>query len=404
VSEAGYRSALARSGEEIVAATAIHTVPPLNMLWADAQGNIGYQLAGKIPLRRGGVADMPRPGWSGEFEWEGTVPFEDLPQLVNPPAGFIVTANNRIVGDDHPHHITSEWMTGYRATRIEQMLGERERHSVADFERMQHDFVSLPGIETAHRLARLGGASQRARRAVERLRSWDGTLGPDSVAGSIYQAFTVEFARAVIVAATADEALVERYLNKSALALFDVVSSPWRFQERLLSLWEEGNPDWFATAARPQGRSWDEVALESLERGLDALERRFGRDPDGWRWGRVHPVEFQHPMGTVNPILRRVFNRSVEAGGASETVTQNGYLPTDPFRCVWGPVYRMIADLGDPGRSRWQLTTGQSGHPASPHYDDMIDGWLHGHTHPVHAGEREARAAGGAHTLRLDPD
>jgi penicillin amidase len=404
ISEAGYRSALARSGEELVAAAADHAVPALNMLWADASGNIGYQMVGRIPLRRGGVPDVPKPGWTGEFEWEGAVPHEELPQLVNPPEGFIVTANNRIVEDDYPHHITSEWMTGYRAKRIEQMLAERERHSVGDFERMQHDFHSLPGAETVHLLSRLHPPSQRATRAIERLKSWDCRLTPESVAASIYQAFTVELARAVAGAAIADEAKLERYLNKSALELFDVVSSPWRFQERMLELWREGDPAWFATSERPAGRSWDEVVLEALERGLDLLERRHGADPDGWRWGQVHRLEFQHPMGRVNPLFRRIFNRRVEAGGASETVTQNGYLPTDPFACVWGPVYRMVADIADPRRSRWQLTTGQSGHPASCHYDDMIQGWLRGSTNPVLLEEHEVRAAGGARHLKLEPD
>ena len=101
------------------------------------------------------MPDLPKPGWTGEFEWDGTIPYDELPRVVNPPEGFIVTANNRIVGDDYPHHITSEWMTGYRARRIEEMLGERERHSLEDFERMQHDFFSFPGVETVHRLSRL---------------------------------------------------------------------------------------------------------------------------------------------------------------------------------------------------------------------------------------------------------
>ena len=105
----------ARSGQEVVSATAEHSAPPLNMLWADSAGNIGYKLIGKLPLRRGGCPDLPKPGWTGEFEWDGTVPYEELPEVVNPDSGFLVTANNRIVGDDYPHHITSEWMTGYRA-------------------------------------------------------------------------------------------------------------------------------------------------------------------------------------------------------------------------------------------------------------------------------------------------
>jgi penicillin G amidase len=404
ITEAGHESAKARSGAELVEAAAEHHVPPLNMLWADREGNIGYQLAGTIPIRRGECPDLPRPGWTGEFDWEGIVPQDELPSVVNPPEGFLVTANNRIVGDDYAHHITSEWMTGYRARRIEEMLAERERHSLQDFERMQHDFYSFPGIEAVHRLSRLHPVAQREIRAIERLKSWDGRLDPDTIAGTIFHAFTVVFAAVVARAAVSDPALVERYLSKSSLRLFEVVSSPWRFQERLLELWDEGDESWFASAERPEGRSWDEVALEALAAALDGLAQRFGPDQSRWRWGRVHGVEFSHPFGSANEAFRRIFNRRVAAGGASETVTQNGYLATDPFKGIWGPVYRMLADLREPHRSRWQITTGQSGHPGSPHYDDMIDGWLNGRTNPVYLDEHAIRTAGAAKHLRLDPD
>ena len=397
LTDSGHRFATARSGRDVIEAAENHHVPPLNLLWADREGSIGYQLAGKIPLRKGGAPDLPKPGWTGEFEWDGTVPYDELPRLVDPEQGFIVTANNRIVGDDYPHHITSEWMTGYRARRIEERLGARDRHSVADFERMQHDFFSYPGIETVHRLSRLHPPGQREIRAIERLKSWDGNLDPDTVAGTIYHAFTIVFAEAIVRAAVRDDRLAERWLNKSGVALFEVVSSPWRFQERLLTMWDEGDAEWFG------GRAWDEVALEALEQAIDGLEQRFGRDPAKWRWGRVHEAQFMHPFGRANPLFRRIFNRSAEAGGASETVTQNGYLPTDPFKAVWGPVYRMIADLGDPAQSRWQLTTGQSGQPGSAHYDDMIEGWRTGRTNPVYHEEHEVRAAGGAKRLRIDP-
>jgi penicillin amidase len=404
ITETGYRTVIATSAAEIIEATSDHAVPPLNMLFADSEGNIGYQLAGRLPLRPGGCPDLPKPGWTGEFEWEGTIPYDELPRVMNPPEGFLVTANNRIVRDDYPHHITSEWMTGYRARRIEEMLAERERHSLQDFERMQHDFYSFPGIDTVHRLSRLHPARQREVRAIERLKSWDGNLDPRTIAGTIYHAFTVVFAQAVVRAAVDDDRLMERYLNKSGVELFAVVSSPWRFHARLLELWEEADPAWFATAERPEGRAWDEVALEALEAALDGLEERYGADPDRWRWGRVHEVQFAHPFGAANPLFARIFNRTVPAGGASETVTQNGYLATDPFKGVWGPVYRMLADLGDDRRSRWQLTTGQSGQPGSRHYDDMLDGWLNGRTNPAYGSEYEVVAAGRAKHLRLHPE
>jgi penicillin amidase len=404
LTDASYNSARAKNHRELVAATEVHTSPPLNMLWADAGGSIGYQLIGKLPIRKGGSPDLPKPGWTGKFEWEGTVPFDELPSVVNPPDGFLVTANNRIVGDDYPYHVTSEWLDGYRARRIEELLAERPRHSLEDFARMQTDVYSYPGVETVRRLARLHPTRQRETRAIEWLKSWDGRLDADTVAGTIYQAFTLVFARKVVSAATRDPKLVERYLNESEVGLIPVVSSPWRFQARMLELWDEGDRSWFTSATHPDGRSWDDVALDALSEALDGLEQRFGHDARKWQWGKVHGVDFSHPFGDANELFRRIFCRSVETGGGSETIVQNGYAPTQPFRGSWGPVYRMLADVGDPVRSRWQLSTGQSGQPGSSHFEDLMDGWLHGQSNAGYLNDRELRAVGGWRELRLEPE
>jgi penicillin G amidase len=404
LSDTSERVTRARNGADVVAAAAGHAAPPLNMLWADSDGNIGYKMIGRIPLRRGGCPDVPKPGWTGEFEWEGTVPYGELPEVVNPESGYLVTANNRIVGDDYPHHITSEWMTGYRAQRIEDGLAERRRHSLEDFARLQLDVYSYPGVETVHRLSRLHPTTQRETRAIEWLKSWDGQLDADTTAGTIYHAFTLELSHRLVEAAIREPQLRERYLNKSAVGLIPVVSSPWRFQARLLELWDEGDPQWFASAAHPDGRSWDDVALEALSAALDGLERRFGRDIDGWQWGKVHGVVFSHPFGGVHPVMERIFNRRAKVGGASETVLQSGYEPLEPYTGSWGPVYRMLADVGDPARSRWQSSTGQSGQPGSRHYDDRIADWRDGRTNPAYLDEHELRASGQVKQLRLEPE
>jgi penicillin amidase len=205
-------------------------------------------------------------------------------------------------------------------------------------------------------------------------------------------------------AAVQDETLVGRYLNESVAGLIPVVSSPWRFHARMLELWDESDPAWFSSVDRPEGRPWDEVALEALEAALDGLGQRFGRDQGNWRWGKVHGLDFTHPFGDANPLFRRIFNRTIEAGGASETVVQNGYVPTAPFRGAWTATYRMLADVGAPGSSRWQATTGQSGQPGSRHYDDLLPAWREGRTNPPYLDERDLRAAGDARELRLDPE
>jgi penicillin G amidase len=363
------------SGTELVERFEDFHVPCMNMVWGDSGGHIGYKLVGKLPRRPGGCPDLPKPGWTGEYEWDGYVPYDELPRLDDPEDGVIVTANNRIAPDDYPHHITSEYLDGYRAARIEQLLLERERHSLDSFERIQADVYSIPGAETARRLARLRPPGQREIRAIERLKSWDHRLDADTVAGTIYAAFTVHFARAVSEAAIGDVAEAARWRSKSLLGFTPMTSSPWRFHARLLELWEEADTELVG------GRSWEELALEALGSALAELEERFGSDPAGWRWGRVHGVRFGHPLGEgkspLQPLLERLFSRSLPAGGGQETPNAIGYVPHDgDYEGTWAPSYRLLADLGDPGRSRWQHMTGQSGHPGSPHYDDLLEDWL----------------------------
>ncbi|MGN6255089.1 MAG: penicillin acylase family protein [Solirubrobacterales bacterium] len=364
------------SGPELVAKLEGHTSPASNLIWADRHGSIGYKLIGRLPLRRGGSPDLPKPGWTGEFEWDGTVPYEELPEVVDPESGFLVTANNRIVGDSYPHHITSEWLDGFRARRIGELIEATDKHDLESFEAIQADDLSLPGLEAARRLSRLHPRGQRERSAIERLRSWDGRLDRETVAGTIYQAFLLRLAREVARAAIGDRDLCERWLDRNDNGFTAHSTSPWRWHSHLMSLWEEADEELI-------GRPWDQLVLEALAGALDDLTDRFGPDLAGWRWGSVHEMEFPHPLGDANPLFDRLLNRRLRAGGAQETVSQIAYDPNDPYNAVWAPSWRMVADPTDPDRSRWQTFTGQSGHPASPHYDDLQAAWLEGRTQPM---------------------
>ncbi len=368
-----------RTGPELVELLRDLAMPVSNLVWADRQGSIGYKMVGRIPIRKGDCPDLPKPGWTGEFEWEGWIPYDELPELVDPDEGQIVTANNRVVDSSYPHHITSDWLDGYRAARIEQLLGEREEHDLDDFRRMQTDLYSIPGDEVVHRLARLAPTSQREVRAIERLKSWDRTLGPRTVAGTIYQAFLLRLAREFTRAAIGDRDLAERYLDRADNGFIAHVTSPWRWHSHLLELWDEADEELI-------GGSWDELALEALRGALDDLEERFGPDPEGWRWGTVHALEFPHPLGARHPVADWVFNRTLHPGGAQETVAQIAYNPNDPFHAIWAPSWRMVADPSAPDRSQWQAFTGQSGHAWSVHYDDLQPRWEVGAMQPM-AGE-----------------
>jgi penicillin amidase len=393
-SAAGVELGFATNGRELVAGLADFAVPCMNLVWGDSGGSIGYKLVGKLPHRRGGCPDLPKPGWTGEYEWDGYVPFDELPEIVDPPGGTIVTANNRIAPDDFPHHITSEYLDGYRAARIEELLEERDRHSLEDFERIQADLLSIPGRETAARLARLTPSDQPSVRAIERLRSWDSRMDAETVAGTIYAAFTVHFARAVAEAVIGDTAGADHWISLSRIGFTEMTSSPWRFQARLLELWDERDTELIG------GRDWDELALEALRCALAELGGRYGHEQGGWRWGRVHELRFVHPLGegqsAASKLLDRVLSRRVPAGGSQETVNCVGYVPHGgDYTGKWAASFRLLADVSDPERSRWQHMTGQSGHPGSPHYDDLVQDWLAGRSNPV--------AQPAVAKLRLDP-
>jgi penicillin G amidase len=389
VTEATLRVLEVTSGPELVASVEPHNAPVSNLLWADRHGSIGYKTIGRVPVRRGGCPDLPKPGWTGEHEWDGWIPFDDLPELIDPEAGYLVTANNRITPDDYPHHITSDWLDGFRARRIEDVLAAGDQHDLDGFAALQTDMLSLPGLETAHRLARLRPRDQRETVAIERLRSWDGQMSPNSIAATIYQAFTLRFAREFAREAIRDRDLCERWLDRAHNGFMTHVTSPWRWQSHLLAIWAEQDPELIS-------RSWDELALDSLRGALDELEARYGPDSGRWRWGRVHALEFPHALGSANPVLARIFNRTIELGGGQETVAQVGWDPNDPFKAIWAPAWRMVADPSDPERSQWQAFSGQSGHVGSPHYDDLQPRWRDGQMQPM-AGEGPWR------TLNLEP-
>jgi penicillin amidase len=379
----------ATSGAEFVAALSEHTQPVSNLIWADRHGSIGYKTVGKIPTRRGDCPDVPRPGWSGEYEWDGWIPYDELPEVTDPDEGYLVTANNRIAPRDFPHHITSDYLDGYRALRISQLIEAQAEHDLESFERIQMDMLSIPGRETVRRLSRLRPRDQRETAALERLRSWDCRMDPESIAATIYQAFTLRLGKEVARAAIGDRDLAQRWLDRADNGFFAHVTSPWRWQAHLLALWEEGDEELV-------GRPWDDLALDALRAALDDLRKLLGPEGPAWRWGWVHPLEFPHALGYANPLYGLIFNRTLHVGGAQETVTQVGWDPNDPFKAIWAPCWRIVADPQRPELSRWQAFTGQSGHPGSPHYDDLQPDWLEGRTQPM-AGEGPWR------TLTLEP-
>ena len=215
-------------------------------------------------------------------------------------------------------------------------------------------------------------------------------MSPESIAATIYQAFTLRLGREVTRAAIEDRDLAERWLDRADNGFVAHVTSPWRWQSHLLALWEEGDEDLV-------GRSWDELVLDALRGALDDLDGELGPDQEAWRWGRVHPLVFPHPLGEANPLLAWIFNRRLEVGGGQETVAQVGWDPNDPFAAIWAPCWRMVADPVQPGALPLAGLHRPIGPPRRARTTTTCRrAWLEGRTQPM-AGEGPWR------TLTLEP-
>jgi penicillin amidase len=380
-------------------------VPPQNVVFADIQGNIGYVMAGAIPIRAMGQALLPSPGWTGGYEWIGYIPFEELPQIFNPEQHLIVTANNRVVDDNYPYYITHEWLNGYRAQRIRDLLTSKGKLALSDMANIQADQYSLPAVEIVPHILKIQSDSALEKDALDVLRTWDYILAPGSAGAAIYSMFLFKLERIVFNVMLGDEeTLVQNYLGvgMTILALTNGYTS--RSKPLLIRLLNEHNDSWFADPVVPDGpNSWDEALSRAFKAAIKELQERLGGNVSRWKYGAIHKMTYNHPLGLAKP-LDRIFNRGpFPVGGDIDTINQAASLPNQLDTVVTVPSYRQVVNLADLKASLSGHAPGQSGHPASKHYADFIKPWLNVEYHPQLFERRmiEENAEG---TLLLMPD
>lgn len=399
------------------------TAPNQNMVYADQNGNIGYTLIGKIPVRAKGSGRVPVPGWTDEYEWVGYLPYDAQPHRINPPQGYIVTANNRTVSDDYPLRLEIEPITGDRAQRIhelfldESMRSGEEKIDIPFIQRMHFDQVSPSARLVAHYLGRLP-LSQSAHSpetelhaAVKLIKEWDGTLSAESPAAAIYESFIRKMA-GMMIHAKLDEpktkgkakpttSLAERVLGKGPVP---VLAETSLFGDRWLPWLTELLPDpdshWFDLG---NGEKRDDVMQLALQATVIELKKMLGPDMNKWSWGKLHQLTFQHVL-SANELVASLFNVGpFPLGGDNTTVWAAGaYYHNLDSTGVVGPPFRMIADLGDFGNSLGLLAPGQSGNPASRHYDDQAKAWFTSKYHPL-LYKRQDIEPRAQHRLKLKP-
>jgi len=346
-------------------------VPSQNFIYADVEGNIGYQAPGRIPIRAAGDGSMPVPGWTGEYEWVDYIPFDELPRAFNPPEGYIVTANHAVVGPDYPYFISMDWAPGYRARRIVELIEADDAISTADAQVMHGDSSPAWADDVLPHLLVLPSDERRLAEALEMLRAWDRRAGRDSAGAALFEAFRVHLID-LTFGDELGEPLLRRARDKATVALVDLLA-------------DDGSP-WFDDVTTPEVETRDEILLQALEAAVEELAETQGRDMARWRWGDLHTATFENQsLGQCGVgLIEAIFNRGpVPVDGTIATVNNTSYDLDDPYRVTWLSSQRQIVDLADLTRSVSMHTTGQSGHPYHRHYDDMIDPWRNIEYHPM---------------------
>ncbi len=373
--------------------------PVQNTVYADVDGNIGYSLPGNIPIRARGDGRVPVPGWTGEYEWTGYIPFDELPHLYNPPQGYIVTANNKVVGDDYPYFLSTEYCMADRAQRITELIESRRTLKgrcidVAFIRRMHFDQVSPTAQGIARLLGQLATDDAELAEVVRLMRDWDGSIAANSPAAAIYEVF-MRRAVALLLTGKIGVDLAVRYAGKGPTpALADSSLFGHRSWEWLQETLATQDSHWFDLG---HDENRDAVLRLALRHTVDFLKERLGPGPGDWAWGKLHKLRYVHVVGQA-PALAPIFNRGpYPAGGDANTIwAAASSLHTVDSDQIIGPPYRHISDLGDWRNSLGLLAPGNSGQPGSQHYDDQVDAWFEGGYHPLlftrEDVEREAEA------------
>ena len=346
------------------------TVPGQCVVYGDTRGNIGCWTAGRVPIRKGYNPLLPQPGWTGESEWLGFVPFEQLPKLWNPSTGVIISANQNIADKSYPYYLSNLWEPHSRFQRIRELLASAEKFTADDFRQLQQDVVSPYSRDLAGYVLRAFDADTvrdvSVKNALEYLRNWDFRCTSSDVATTIINMFFVK-----LLHNTFEDEMGKDLFND--FVYFSAI--PYRVTNQLLAA---DSSDWFDDVKTGVKESRDDIIRKSLIDAIAELNSSLGGEMKTWQWGTIHRVLFEHPFGKKKP-LDHVFNVGpFPAGGSATTVNKADFSLASPFYFVAGPSMRLVVDLANPQSAFMAITLGQSGQPLNNHYDDQTALWLNG--------------------------
>lgn len=350
--------------------------PTLNVVYADDQGHIGYQAVGYIPNRPTGIKGTPIA--DTQHEWQGFVPFDQMPSTFDPANGILATANSRVTPDNYPYQLTLEWASPYRNERIWKWLSGKDKLTPADMLTLQTDVYSELDQEYAQRFAyaidHAHKTDARLRQAADLLRTWDGVVGIDSAPAAIVAAAKHVFWQMLLQPKLGDD-----------WRAYEWAESAFAQEEIIMHAPAQWLPKEYAT--------WDDFLAACVSRGL--VEGRAPSDLREWRYGYAHPVEIEHPLYGLLPWFKKWTGTGAQPqSGDTSTVKQVGR--------TFGPSQRFTMDWSNIDGATENMVMGESGDPLSPHYRDQWTYWYSGTTFPLPFTDTAVETST-AHTLRLLP-
>ncbi len=382
---------VAKNFDQFRAAVSLVTAPSQNLVYADTAGHIGYQLMGSVPDRNRGDGVTPARGWDPAYEWKGMVPFAELPYAYDPPAGYIVAANQQIIGRQYPQHLGSNYSYGWRSQQLKDLIAGGGKISPDAASSLFYDDTIRFAADLVPVLLKIKVTDPWVREGQQTLVGWDYRAETDSAAAA--------------------------YFN---IVVHDILKRTFR-DEMPEDLWPTGGDRWFAVLAtlidEPNNRWWDDTTTPNVvERRDDVLlaamsdarkeaTSLMARDTAEWQWGRIHRVTLRNSTLGESGIgaVERLFNRGdYPAPGGPAVVNAMGFDTTDGYSVTYGPTMRMLVDLSSLDNSRWINQSGNSGHAYSQNYDDQLPLWADSQLLPF-PFSRAAVDATTAHRLELVP-
>ncbi|MGW1890198.1 penicillin acylase family protein [Streptomyces sp. NPDC002004] len=415
-------------------AAASFEVPSQNLIYADTQGNIGYQAPGRIPTRAdGNDGSLPAPGWDPHYRWTGYIPQGALPYEFNPKRGYIVTANQAVVDPKkYPYTLTSDWGYGSRSQRIADLIETKIKGdgkiSTEDMRQMQTDNSSEIAKLLVPKLLKIDVSDKYVRQAQELLEGWNYTQDPDSAAAAYFNSvwrniLKLSFGNKLPKELRVDGQCLwvepadntgpvdeDRKVRECGERDTDTAQPDGgdRWFEVVRRIIDDEHNDWWKAPATRRDKATttrDQLFKRAMEDARWDLTAKLGKDVDTWSWGRLHQLELKNQtLGTEGPgALKFVLNRGPwKLGGGEAAVDATGWNAAGGYSVIWVPSMRMVVNLKDLDKSRWINLTGASGHAYSAHYTDQTDKWTKGELLPWDYSAK-AVGAGTQDTLVLKP-